>query len=206
MHLLSLAIHVGKGLPGPVEDGHLARGLLPAMDCDINKRWRDLHRTCAPVELLRCDDLAPTSRERFENTGLRLGVLLHRDLEEAEGLGAWVFVPHRSELPVVVHVPDRVDLPLTMSGLVSTAPAKGTGLVSPVEVGVAEGRRWLHPDNDLMEEEAVALEDFRDDRLLEMSVPDVDSGVFLEEGETLQDRAWGAAPGRGRVLLGLQGL
>ena len=54
----------------------------------------------------------------------------------------------------------------------------------PAIEAVPEGRDRLHPHQDLVEQQAVALEGSGDHRLLEVRVPHVDRGVGLDRRQT----------------------
>jgi len=95
----------------------------------------------------------------------------------------WVFVADDSGLAFPVDLPDGLQLSHAVGGLVTFSPAESAGFVLPAVEGVSECGCRLHPDDNLVEKETMALKGGDYHRLPDMGVPDVDGGFIIDVGE-----------------------
>src|SRR6185436_1947896 len=94
-----------------------------------------------------------------------------------------MFVSNHALLALPVNLPDGVELGDAVVGLLPLHPPEGARLVAPAKIAVPEDRGRLHPHDHLVQEQAVALENGGNRRLLDVRVPDVEGSLLLQVWE-----------------------
>jgi hypothetical protein len=147
------------------------------------------------TELLGRDEMRTRTVERLEHDVARLSVCCSSGISKSfVGFEVGWNVVMRA-LPSQSASQIESSCPKPCFGLVALLPTEGARFVPPAVVGVPEGRGRLHPHEDLMQQDAVALEDGGDRRLLDVGVPHVDRGVVFTCGRPLASRRRGTRRG-----------